>query len=455
MRIELSEPLSLSEIKNALHINSDTPNNTLFNAITTNSKECMPGDLFIALNGAKQSGNDFLFEAVKSGAFTLSNTDLYTDIKVDDAEAALLSIAEYYKDKKLNIKTTVAITGSVGKTTLKDILSLILKNKYKTHSTYKNFNNRIGVSYTVLSAKKETEILICELGMNHQGEISALSNALKPDIAVITNIGNAHIGNLGSMENIAKAKLEITDGMNKPILVIPYGERLLQPDIPFYSFSDINENADCYIEKKGRKNNSIIVDIRTKSYKLNSVPVNSFSDHIVKALSAAVSVLDIMNIDKDTVLDGILKINSDIIRAKFIEFCNFRIYDDSYSSSPEAVLSVLKNLKNQSQSVSCVLGDMLELGEKAEELHKRIGKAAYEYGYRKIYTFGEFSDFIKEGAITAGMNKKDILINYDINSPSVTAKMILENASLGETVLIKASNSVKAYRIIDFLKTMQ
>ena len=98
---------------------------------------------------------------------------------------------------------------------------------------------------------------------------------------------------------------------------------------------------------------------------------------------------------------------------------------------------------------------MLELGEKAEELHKRIGKAAYEYGYRKIYTFGEFSDFIKEGAITAGMNKKDILINYDINSPSVTAKMILENASLGETILIKASNSVKAYRIIDFLKTMQ
>ena len=222
MRIILSVPLTLSEIaENALSTHIFKGNVTV-NAIVTNSKKASPGDLYIPLMGEKHNGEDYTEEARSRGAYILSSRDCNADIKTDDTTLSLLKIASYYKSKLRSLKKIIAITGSVGKTTTKNVLAKMVGAKYITHATKENFNNYIGLSYTLLSAPIDTEIIIAEIGMNHLGEISLMSKILNPDISVITNIGTSHIGNLGSRDMIAKAKLEITDGMKIINLVVPY-----------------------------------------------------------------------------------------------------------------------------------------------------------------------------------------------------------------------------------------
>ena len=172
MRIPLDIPLSLSEITHNIKSSSKIIDDALIWAITTNSKEVVRGDLFIALTGEKFNGEDFVSEAKQRGAYVISTNKENADILVADTAHSLLEIASLYKTRLSNLKFTIAITGSVGKSTTKNILSTILERDYKICSTNENFNNIIGVSYTVLSAKRNVEILILELGMNHLGEIS-------------------------------------------------------------------------------------------------------------------------------------------------------------------------------------------------------------------------------------------------------------------------------------------
>lgn len=452
MRIVLEIPLPLSDV--LLHINSSSTlksNPTLY-AISTSSKEISPGDLFIALDGENFSGEDFITEAKEKGAYILSARNYNADIVVKNTSLALLEIAAYYKKLLKNLKYTIAITGSVGKTTTKNILSEILSYDYTVSSTIENYNNIIGVSYTILSAKADTEILVLELGMNHIGEISALSKAISPDAAIITNIGTSHIGNLGSRELIAKAKLEISDGMNNRNLIVPYGEALLNPEDK-YTFSTENKNASCYIEILKNDTDKSIFNLKSNNVKLHQQKITLPGRHILSLLAAAIGVIDLLNIELKSVAESISKLNESNARGKYISFDNFRIYDDSYSSSYESVISDFELLSiDKSANRSCVLGDMLELGGETEALHRKIGEAAYKYGFRVIYTFGAYSSFILHGAVNAGMPRECIYVNEDITKPEITAEQIIKNHRENETILIKASNKLKAGRIVDFLK---
>ena len=223
MRIKTEYPLYISSIAHILKANLKF--NTKINAITTDSRECEKDDLFFALSGENFDGVDFIDEAKFKGAYTVSSSKK-SDFTVSNTESALLSVASAYK-QIVNPKYTIAVTGSVGKTTVKDFVNSLLSEVMKTHKTEKNFNNIIGLSHTLLSAKKGTDALVCELGMNHRGEIDELSRAIHPDISIITNIGTAHIGNLGSQEEIAKAKLEIENGMHGGKTIIKDDEVLL------------------------------------------------------------------------------------------------------------------------------------------------------------------------------------------------------------------------------------
>ena len=196
MRVVLDTPVLLSEIASWCSAKLCACDATI-QAISTHTDELYAKDLFVALDGEKHDGEIFVEEALKKNAYVLAKSKL-ASLSVGCVRTALLDIAKEYKKQKATPKITVAITGSVGKTSVKEFTKSILSNSFRVHATDKNYNNEIGVALTLLSMSKDTEILICELGMNHSGEIATLTKAVQPDIAVITNVTSAHIGNLGS-----------------------------------------------------------------------------------------------------------------------------------------------------------------------------------------------------------------------------------------------------------------
>jgi UDP-N-acetylmuramoyl-tripeptide--D-alanyl-D-alanine ligase len=257
MRVQLQIPITLDFIKQTLKpLKTSYKENALISHVCTDSRTACKGDLYIPLNGEKYSGEDFLTDAAKSGAYTLSARSDSCDIKVKDTSLALLDLASAYKDL-FSLKETVAITGSVGKSTTKNLTREILSAKYRVHATDGNLNNEIGVPFTVFSMPADTEILIVEAGMNHFDELHRISLCIHPSLCVITKIGTSHIGNLKSRAGIAKAKAEIFDGMSVIKGIIPYNEPLL------YGFSNTKTvslafpDADFYLSVSEQSSSSL------------------------------------------------------------------------------------------------------------------------------------------------------------------------------------------------------
>lgn len=451
MRIITNQILTLNEVAKITGSplqKSDIP----INAIVTNSKEAQKNDLFIALKGDVFCGEDFVKEAAQNGAFILSVRDKKAEITVPSAEAALLNIASYYKRKLKNLRYTIAITGSVGKTTAKNILSEVLKSKYTVHSTYKNYNNYLGVSHTVLTAPIDCEILVIEMGMNHLREISMLSSAVSPNISVITNIGTAHIGNLGNRETIAKAKLEIADGMTSPLIIVPTEETLLMKAEGRYGFSISGENADCFLKNIKEDECGTVFDILTKTHEIRNLRINIPGKHILSSVAIAASVLDAAGDDLTILREALPEIKGErVVRAKMLKCGKYNVYDDTYSASYEATIANFELLAQKKQKMCCVLGDMLELGAQTKLLHEKIGAAVFKYGFKRLFTFGKSATNIAIGAQRAGMLREFIFINEDIDKPQITAEQINNNCTSEELLFFKASHAVHAEKILEFL----
>ncbi len=448
MRIKTAVPFHLSSIAEACG-GSLLCHDAVIDTITTDSRVCERNDLFIALKGESFDGAIFSKEAKIKGAWVLSEKSAETvDILVESSEKALLCIASEYK-RIISPKQTVAITGSVGKTTTKDFTAALVSQSFITHKTKENFNNIIGLSETLLSMQKDTEILICEVGMNHIGEIDVLSRAIRPDISVITNVGTAHIGNLGTRENIAKAKLEIQNGMHGGKTVIPKSEPLLQKANNPYYISYTDENADLLIKILGKEKNKISFSVKTKSYQ-KKLTTALYSEHHIICLGYAIAVYDILGCDPSDLQSALNQITTEILRQKFIIYHRYKFYDDSYNSSPEAVIENMKMLSKLEKRTSALLGDMLELGESSKEMHRLIGKKCAELGFKKLYALGKYASDIALGAKKAGMSEKDIYINEDAAEYATTAKVIKETYE-GETILVKGSHAMGLKKIIDII----
>ena len=458
MRILLGVPLTIGEITEATKgISKLYDKNTLISHITTDSREVSPGDLFIALDGEVASGELYLDEAIKKGAFVLSRTGT-RGITVKDTLVALGTLSGFYKRKKLtSLIHTLAITGSVGKTTTKEFARCICSVRYITHATKGNFNNLIGVPLTILSAPANTEILITEIGMNHIGEIKQISSFVEPDIAIITNIGTSHIGNLGSRECIAKAKSEITFGMRSGVVIVPYDEPLLShlPSRTPVSYENVIQEGYSVITKLESEKESVCSFIRSgeKSIELK---LQIAGRHNLYCLGMAASAMDIIGLTFNEIMRGVEKITPQILNRRFIMFKDFSVLDDSYNSSVESVEAALDTLKlYEGVKRSALLGDMLELGKSTEAYHKKIGRLAAMSGLTNLYVFGVYSPFIKAGAIEAGMNPLRIFQNSDITSPMITAEQIHKNHENGEIILFKASHALRLSEICELIKDLE
>ena len=388
------------------------------NHFVRDSREVKEGDVYVALKGEKFDGNDFCLDAIYNGAkVCIVSKDITTEendeikksnvtiIQVPDTLKALQEIATY-KRIQYNIPV-VAVTGSVGKTSTKDLIASVVSQKYNTLKTKGNYNNEIGLPLTILGLTDE-EAMVVEMGMNHFGEIRKLTNIAKPTVAVITNIGTAHIGNLGSRENILKAKLEILEGLQGNTVVINNDNDLL------YKWA--NENKDKYnIITYGIKNKSKYMATDIKSFedksefkvvceknesisdskqnvnmdskqdinrakeeginnKIVTVPVGG--EHFILNSLCAIAVGEYLNVPTEKIINGIANLELTKKRMEILTSkAGATVINDTYNAnydSMKAAIIYLKEIKNKRKIA--VLGDMLELGDYSKELHEKVGK---------------------------------------------------------------------------------
>lgn len=416
------------------------------------------GDIYIGIKGEKFDGSNFWNQALDAGATAviISNIQIskeekekYKDktiIQVEDTFEALYEIAKY-KRSLYNIPV-IAVTGSVGKTSTKDIIASVVSQKYKTLKTEGNNNNNIGLPLTILKLK-DHEALVVEMGMNHFGEISLLTNIAKPTLAVITNIGTSHIGNLGSRENILKAKLEILEGMKIPRVIINNDNDLLhkwyeenKEKIEIHTYG-INNSSDVIAEKieLGEEKSKFVV--KTSSEKVNiDVPVGG--EHFVYNALCGFMVGKVLGLTAKKIQNGISKFELTKKRMDIRVLKNgATLINDSYNASYESMKASLKYLSSRTDLRKiAVLGDMLELGDFSKELHEKVGEEVANDNIDVLICRGEFA---KNIISKANKNKKTQCILLQ-NNEEILSKL-QEILKEGDGVLIKASNGMKFYEI--------
>ena len=424
------------------------------------------GDTFIAIKGKTFDGNVFWKEAFENGADTVilnkieiteQDIEKYKNkniIQVDDTIKALQQIAtekrNLYKDL-----IVVGVTGSVGKTSTKDIIANVLSQKYKTLKTLGNMNNDIGLPFTILNLR-DHEAAVIEMGMNHLGEISKLTKIAKPTLSVITNVGTSHIGNLGSRENILKAKIEILEGMDNPLVIINNDNDMLNKwtkenanNVHIKTFG-LENKSECMAENIEKKENDsiFICNCEGEKFKLG-VPVGG-DVFILNALCGAL-VGRTLKLSNEEIQRGIASFELTKKRMEIIKLENdITLINDSYNASFDSMKAAIEYLSNtNSLRKIAVLGDMFELGEYSEELHRKVGKEVAKNKIDLLFVIGENAKYIAEEAENNGM-KKDNIIYF--NNKIALLEKIKNIMEKGDCILFKASNGMKLFEIVQELK---
>ena len=383
-------------------MNGEINQEAIVTSICTDSREIRPGALFVPLLGEQVDGHNYIPGALENGAVCAltEKSDIGPGpiIYVHSTRRALMDLAAYYR-RKHNIKV-VAITGSAGKTTTKDMISYVLARKYKTQKTLGNFNNDIGLPLSIFQLTPEDEVLVLEMGMNHGGEIHELSLVGAPDIAVITNIGDAHIENFENREGILHAKLEILDGLfhggtaifngNDPLLTGPIAKakatkfKLLYPN---------SSNIKSMTEGNITGGFSHFV-IDGHDIKINlSLP----GTHMVMNALLAATVGIEMGLTPEEIAQGFEDFTPPTGRLTRMELKGMTIINDAYNANPASMQEAIKVVISQEGRKVCVLGDMNELGQVSETRHKEIGGFAAEAGIDILVTIGTMAWWMNEG----------------------------------------------------------
>lgn len=426
--------------------------------ITTDSRKTAPGVLFIPLEGEKFDGHEFInaaFDLGASAALTHKDTELLvgkTIIKVNDTRKALGDIARYYK-KLCNIPT-VAVTGSVGKTTTKDMLASVMSQKYNTLKTQANFNNDIGLPLTIFNMEKEHEAAVLEMGMNHFGEIEYLAGVGMPDVAVITNIGESHIENLGSREGIFKAKMEITKQFTENNMLIVNGDDdflshtkgLCNYKVIYYGIT--NPENDVYakdIENNGLEGISFTAVADGIDYKIE---VNVPGEHNVYNALAAICVGREFGVPMEKIIEGIRSCELTSMRMETEQHNGITIINDCYNASPDSIRAALKVLGNvDCQRKIAILGDVLEMGDFAKEAHYNLGSAVVDNGVDVLVTAGENMKYLAQYAKDNGV---ETVVSFD--KTLEVCNYIKDKITGGDAVLIKASHGMHFEEVYSVIK---
>ena len=419
-----------------------------FLGANNDTRKLAPGQLFLALKGARD-GHDFIPAALEKGAAAVLCTHCegdYPAIVVEDVRIALGQIAQQER-QRLGCKV-VAVTGSVGKSTTKEMISTVLGSTYRVSKTPANHNNDIGMPMSILAMPEDTQIAVLEMGMNHFREIAYLSNIAKPDVAVIVNIGTMHIEHLGSMEGILQAKLEILEGMGAD------GQVILNGDDPLLWNLHKTMSGITYFGVNNGENQVLGVEIQERGEEITfcvqkpdsmriTLPVQGVH-HVVDAL-AAVAVGLKLRVTPEKISQSLSNFRNMEGRQEIFEAGPYTIIKDCYNAGPESMAAALEVLCKRSGRRVAVLGEMLELGVCTAAEHYKVGRLAAERA-DVVLAFGPSSDRVLKGAITGGMPDTRVSA-YEDREKLIAA--LKQKARPGDVLLFKGSHGMHMELILE------
>jgi UDP-N-acetylmuramoyl-tripeptide--D-alanyl-D-alanine ligase len=434
--------------------------------ISTDSRTIKKGELFIPLKGNQFDGHDFIPQVLVKGAsgvmvrkgFSLSGISRQSDklfiIEVSDCLDALGDLAHFLRMRS-PVKV-VAITGSNGKTSTKEMSALVLQKQYQVLKNEGNLNNLIGLPLTLLRLSRKDEVAVLEMGMNRPGEIRRLSKISQPNIGLITNIGPVHLEGLGSLAQVQEAKGELFETLTEDdCALINYDDSLVKQlasrcrakkiSFGFHKASDIRAQDVCFL-----KDNRVCFQLISKGEEVRVVIPALGLHHVYNALAAsAVGIALGVNLKKIAErLKGFRPLPG---RSKvFIIGKGVRLIDETYNANPrsmEIALKTLMKVKGRGRGIA-ILGDMRELGDDSPFWHREVGKCAGDSGIEYLVLLGQFAPFVAEGAESAGLPKARIFIGRTHEDIALQVKGILKR---GDWILIKGSREMQMEKVMDFL----
>ena len=438
-------------------------------SVDHDSRRIKKGALYVAIKGANQDGHRFIADAVKAGAVGCLVEDAYPNINVPqivvkDSIFFYGELAKYWR-KKITCPV-VAITGSNGKTTTKEMIIKTLSVDKHIEGTKSNFNNLIGLPYTILSFPLNIEMAIVEMGMNNAGEIYRLSDISDPDIGVITNIGKAHIGYLGSIEAVFKAKIELFDYMlehkrDEGVFVMNVSDPMiknwvdrdkLKHVINFSCNKNIPADVKLLIDDKDSNNNetkngaqdfSLVIDDRETIQSTTNLK----GDYNLCNICCAVAVGLAIGIKASDSINCFRDMELPDMRSKLIDKDGIKYFLDCYNANPDSMLSSIKTVVDikPAKRLVAVLGDMLELGEFSNGLHYEVGKQVAMNGYDYIFALGDYANDYIDGFLknNSSTEQKDNATSYSLNEHERLRKDLKSFLKKGDIVLVKGSRGIK------------
>lgn len=434
-----------------------TPNEKLFKGVSIDSRKIEKGEIFWAIKGERFDGADFLNQAAEGGATAVVAEDgaallglpaYITKIKVDSSLKALQQLAAY--NRRRHAVPLVAITGSNGKTTTKEILASILKKRFDVLKNEGNLNNLIGVPLTLLKLHSDHEAAVVEMGMNSSGEIAELTKMAMPDIGLITNIGEAHLEGLGSLENVKRAKGELVEAMRTEGTVV------------------LNADDDAVMELASKAKGNVVTfglsakaDVRASGAEVDwgkgtlfmlsagdkTLPVllPLYGMHQLYNALAAAAVAINMGFGLEEIRESLEAFEACSGRMEIISEGGITIINDSYNANPSSVRSAIETMNcSLTARKIAVLGDMLEMGEDEENIHFELGSFIARQGTDILFTFGQLAKHSANGAADAGMDKANI---FSFDDREELSNTLIAKMREGDLILIKGSRGMRMEEI--------
>lgn len=453
-------PIAVSEILKTQLVGKTYAQTPIF-CVATDSREVNVGGLFVAIKGERVDGHEYINKAAANGAICALVEHVPQDapdicyVVVKDTVKALGALAAYIKSSIRPL--TVAITGSVGKTTTKEFVYSVLSEKYKTLKTLENHNNNIGMPMTLLELDESYRAAVLEMGMSAYGEISYLSRIGTPDIAIITNIGTSHIENLGSREGIRNAKLEISDGMKEDAILILNGDEPLLAGIDSaYYVSMTGRRAYANVSNIISGENGMAFDITIGGECTESIVIPVLGEHNVLDAAYAFVVGKLLGMSEFDIRRGLMNFKSVGLRQKVTKVSGNTLIEDCYNASPESMrasITLLSKMAKRYGAQSCaVLGEMRELGSYSESGHRSVGAFLAEQNINKVFTFGSLARMIADEAIKCGADSKCVFCVDDLGDYETLAQKICDNVLENDVILFKASRAVALENAVEIVK---
>lgn len=428
------------------HINDD------IHGFTQDTRQIQQGDMYIPLIGEKNDGHQFIEQAFEKGASTVITSQVIdypqkNVILVQDTLHALTDMATYLRMHR-HVKV-VGITGSVGKTSTKDMIYAVVSTQYHALKTLGNYNNHIGLPLTILRHHDE-EVMVLEMGMNHLGEIRHLTKIAKPDVAVITNVGTAHIGELGSRENILKAKMEIVEGLSSQgVLIVNDDNDMLHGVVENgYHIIRIGKHEDCQLRAHHvqllLEESYFDLDYQNQTYHVH-VPVSG--EHFVTNALLAIAVGLSLKIDIEKCIAGIEQFELTQKRMDVIELAHhIKVIDGTYNANLDSMKSSLDVLAQYPQRKIAILADMLELGEYAQAFHEEVGEYVAKKHINQLWCVGQASQWMATKA------KENGIETYHFENNQQLIDALKNHLKDDDVILLKGSNGMHLQEIVEYLK---